>query len=215
MAWSNSKVFQRYLSNRIGNVTAFDYDADTIKVALYNTTTAPDNDVATDVLTGYNGAASQWVVANEVIDSSGGGTDWPAGGLTLLDRKQRFPFYEPFGNYDKKAKVLPHEEALKAYGPRITRAWTYMALNRKLQASAADIMKKAMVDGWEAGIYDPSVLGAPLLTVHDETDHSKPRTKIGEEAMVEAKRLMETGFPELKVPLVCDRSSGRNWGEAS
>ena len=83
MAWSNSKVFQRFLSNRIGNVTAFDYDADTIKVALYNTTTTPDNDVTTDVLTGYNGAASQWVVANEVIDSSGGGTDWPAGGLTL------------------------------------------------------------------------------------------------------------------------------------
>ena len=86
MAWSNSKVFQRYLTNMIGNVTAHDFDADAIKVALYNTTTAPDNDVATDVLTGYNGAASQWVVANEVIDSSGGGTDWPAGGLTLASK---------------------------------------------------------------------------------------------------------------------------------
>lgn len=83
MAWTNSKMFQRWFVNRIGNATAFDYDADTIKVALYNTTTTPDNDVATDVLTGYNGAASQWVIANEVIDSSGGGTDWPAGGLTL------------------------------------------------------------------------------------------------------------------------------------
>lgn len=86
MAWSNSKVFQRYLTNMIGNVTALDFDADTIKAALYGTGITPDNDVATDVLTGYNGAASQWVVAGEVIDSSGGGTDWPAGGVTLASK---------------------------------------------------------------------------------------------------------------------------------
>jgi hypothetical protein len=86
MAWTNSKQFQRFLTNRIGNVTALDYDADTIKAALYNTTTTPDNDVTTDVLTGYNGAASQWVVANEVIDSTGGGTDWPAGGVALAGK---------------------------------------------------------------------------------------------------------------------------------
>jgi hypothetical protein len=86
MAWTNSKQIQRFLTNRIGNVTALDYDADTIKAALYNTTTTPDNDVTTDVLTGYNGAASQWVVANEVIDSTGGGTDWPAGGVALAGK---------------------------------------------------------------------------------------------------------------------------------
>ena len=86
MAWSNSKIFQRYLSNRIGNVTAFDYDADTIKAALYGTSITPDNDVATDVLTGYNGAASQWVTGGEIIDSSGGGTDWPAGGVALAGK---------------------------------------------------------------------------------------------------------------------------------
>jgi hypothetical protein len=83
MAWANSKVFQRYLTNMVGNVLALDYDSDTIKAALYNNSITPDNDVATDVLTGYNGAASQWVTANEVIDSSGGGTDWPAGGVAL------------------------------------------------------------------------------------------------------------------------------------
>jgi hypothetical protein len=86
MAWTNSKQFQRFLTNRIGNVTALDYDADTIKAALYNNTTTPDNDVTTDVLTGYNGAASQWVVANEVIDTTGGGTDWPAGGVALAGK---------------------------------------------------------------------------------------------------------------------------------
>lgn len=83
MAWSDSHTFQRYWVNMIGNVLALDWDADTIKAALYNNSITPDNDVATDVLTGYNGAASQWVTANEVIDTSGGGTDWPAGGVAL------------------------------------------------------------------------------------------------------------------------------------
>ena len=86
MAWSNSKVFQRHLTNMIGNVTAIDYDADTFKAALYNNSITPDNNVTTDVLTGYNGAASQWVTANEVIDTTGGGTDWPAGGVALASK---------------------------------------------------------------------------------------------------------------------------------
>ncbi len=86
MAWADSKVFQRYLVNMIGNVLALDWDSDTIKAALYNNTTAPDNDVATDVLTGYNGSGSQWVTANEVIDTTGGGTDWPAGGVALASK---------------------------------------------------------------------------------------------------------------------------------
>lgn len=83
MAWADSRVFRRFIGNAMNNTTAYDWDTDTVKVALYNNTTAPDNDVTTDVLTGYNGAASQWVTANEVIDSSGGGTDWPAGGKTV------------------------------------------------------------------------------------------------------------------------------------
>lgn len=83
MAWTDSRVFQRYLLNMINNDLAFDYLADTIKVALYNNSITPDNDVDDDVLASYNGAASQWVTANEVIDTTGGGTDWPAGGVAL------------------------------------------------------------------------------------------------------------------------------------
>ena len=83
MAWSNSKVFRRAIQNMCGNAIAMDWDTDSQKAALYNNSITPDNDVTTDVLTGYNGAASQWVTANEVIDTSGGGTDWPAGGVNL------------------------------------------------------------------------------------------------------------------------------------
>lgn len=82
MAWADSKIFQRYLTNMIGNALAFDYDADTIKAALYGNTITPDNDVTTDVLASYNGTASQWVTAGEKTSS----TDWPAGGQTLAGK---------------------------------------------------------------------------------------------------------------------------------
>lgn len=137
--------------------------------------------------------------------------------VTLLNRKQRFPFWEPFGNYGKdKVAALMREPALAKFGPRIQRAGTYMALNRKLQASAADVMKKAMTDGWDASLFAPDALGAPLLTVHDELDLSKPKTERGKNAMIELKRIMEIGFvDQLRIPLVCDRETGPNWGTLS
>lgn len=82
--------------------------------------------------------------------------------------------------------------------------------NRLIQGSAADIMKKAMVDCWEAGIYEVLI---PHLTVHDEMDVSIPRTKEGEEAWKEQQRLMENAV-QLSVPLRVDSHKGRNWAEA-
>jgi hypothetical protein len=83
MAWSNSKMFRFMVGEVFSNNAAYDLSGasvDTFKAALYNNTTTPDQNVATAVLTGYNGAASQWVVANEVTDASG----WPAGGRSLV-----------------------------------------------------------------------------------------------------------------------------------
>jgi len=86
MAWADSRVFRRHIENMVNNDIAYDWVADTVKAALYGTTITPDNDVATDALTQYNGAASQWVTGGEIIDSSGGGTDWPAGGVALASK---------------------------------------------------------------------------------------------------------------------------------
>jgi hypothetical protein len=83
MAWSASAIFREFVTDAIGNAVAYDLSGtgvDTFKAALYNNTTTPDKDSA---LTGYNEATSQWVVANEVIDTSGGGTDWPAAGVAI------------------------------------------------------------------------------------------------------------------------------------
>jgi DNA polymerase I-like protein with 3'-5' exonuclease and polymerase domains len=78
---------------------------------------------------------------------------------TLLGRKCRFHLYEPvtFG----VGKPLPHGEAQKEYGKQIRRAFTYKALNRLIQGSAADQTKKAMLDCYNEGLI-------PMLTVHDE-----------------------------------------------
>jgi len=100
--------------------------------------------------------------------------------LTLLKRRARFPGGE----------------------------FTHKALNRALQGGAADIMKLAMVDIWESGICD--VLGAPLLTVHDELDWSAPKTLEANEALMESKHIMENCF-KLKIPLVAEMELGSDW----
>ena len=63
---------------------------------------------------------------------------------TLLGRLCRFPLWEPnqFGIH----KALPHEQALAEHGPGIKRAYTYKALNKLIQGSAADMTKKAMIE---------------------------------------------------------------------
>lgn len=125
---------------------------------------------------------------------------------TVLGRRRRFPLWEPL---EGKHPALPREAALEKYGARIKRAFTYKALNGVLQGSAADHQKKAMVDLWRSGIC--TILGTPLLTVHDELDWSRPQTPEGGAALLEAKRIIEAAIP-LRVPVVVDRQSGPNWG---
>lgn len=148
---------------------------------------------------------------------------------TILNRRRRFPYWEPRDwnlskqeGMVKKDKELVLEmvkeirkecekngEKVPRYGVR--RAGTYKAFNAVDQGSAADLMKKAMVDCNEAGVFD--VLGPPHLTVHDELDVSVPRTNIGREAFKEMVHIMEQAIP-LKVPVLVDSDLTNNWGEA-
>jgi DNA polymerase I-like protein with 3'-5' exonuclease and polymerase domains len=128
---------------------------------------------------------------------------------TILHRIQRFNLWEPPGNYDRKYQPLPRAQAVAAYGDRVVRAFTYAALNRVLQGSAADLMKKSMVDIFEAGVCNE--LGAPLITVHDELDWSVPRTAGALAAIDAAKRIMETCI-KLRVPILAEREEGSSWG---
>jgi len=85
----------------------------------------------------------------------------------------------------------------------------YSMFNRLIQGSAADFLKKAMYDADKKGLFDILPLH---LTVHDELDISKPKTKEGDEALLELKHTMETPI-KLTVPMKCDIEIGPNWGD--
>lgn len=91
----------------------------------------------------------------------------------------------------------------------------FTALNACLQGSAADVMKKAMVDCYEAGLFAEDACGIPHLTVHDELDWSEQRTERAQKAFIECERVMTTGIEHIKVPLMVEMSTGANWGDCA
>ena len=115
---------------------------------------------------------------------------------TLLGRLCRFHLWEPnqFGIH----KPLQHEAALAEHGPGIKRAYTYKALNKLIQGSAADMTKKAMIDLYKEGI-------TPHIQVHDELDIS-----VSDNAD-KIKEIMEHTV-ELEVTNKVDYEHGNNWG---
>ena len=118
---------------------------------------------------------------------------------TLLGRLCHFHLWEPnqFGVH----KPLPHEAALQEHGPGIKRAFTYKALNKLIQGSAADMIKKAMLDLYNEGII-------PLIQIHDELNIS-----IKDED--EADKVIEImqNAVSLEVPNKVDYETGKHWGE--
>ena len=118
---------------------------------------------------------------------------------SLLGRKCRFDLWEP--NQFVSSRALPREEALHEYGDNIRRAYTYKALNRLIQASAADQTKAAMVAIKNEAGY------TPLVQIHDELAYSVP-------SLEDAKKLckiMEEAV-EMQVPTPADIKIGKNWG---
>jgi DNA polymerase I-like protein with 3'-5' exonuclease and polymerase domains len=119
---------------------------------------------------------------------------------TLLGRKCRFDKWEPttFGMHTP----MTYEEAERNYGRgRIKRAFTYKALNKLIQGSAADMTKKAMLDLYKEGII-------PHIQIHDELD-------ISIESEEQAKKIIEImeNAVTLAVPNKVDFESGDTWGD--
>jgi len=149
---------------------------------------------------------------------------------TLLGRRCRFPKYEPilrgsdWGKYvpaedhermielqemgpylkDEEDKILKDKEGnpKKNYwhGNPARRAFTYKALNKLIQGSAADMTKKAMLELHKEGI-------TPHIQVHDELDISV----INELEAAKIKDIMESAV-DLALPNKVDCETGPNWG---
>ena len=118
---------------------------------------------------------------------------------TLGGRACHFDLWQPvqFGVY----KPLPLEQARKEYDEPLKRAFTYKALNKLIQGSAADMTKKSMVALYENGI-------VPHIQIHDEVDISVESDAKAEEII----QIMESAV-ELKVPNKVDYEAGANWGD--
>ena len=144
---------------------------------------------------------------------------------TLLGRRCRFPKYEPILRGSDWGKYVPAQDEermkeLQEMGPFILdeegkptkeknywynnptrRAFTYKALNKLIQGSAADMTKKAMVELYKEGII-------AHIQIHDELDFSV----MNELEAAKIKDVMENAV-DLEVPNKVDYESGPNWGE--
>jgi len=85
----------------------------------------------------------------------------------------------------------------------------YVMYNRLVQGSAADLMKKAMLEAYKAGIFEILTLH---ITVHDELDVSVPKTKEGIDTFFKLKYIMENCMV-LRVPIIADAELGTNWAD--
>ncbi len=111
---------------------------------------------------------------------------------TLFGRKRRIP------------ELSAKNKNIQAAGERI-------AMNTPIQGTAADIMKKAMIDVWRA-LKKGGFKTKMIMQVHDELIFEVPQEEI-EEVQRLVKEKMEGAYT-LKVPLVVDLAYGKNWTEA-
>ena len=99
---------------------------------------------------------------------------------------------------------------------QVRQAAERVAVNMPIQGTAADILKRAMIDVHRALLERPApatgLRARMILTVHDELLFEVPRAEADEVAAL-VKTHME-GAARLAVPLTVDIGIGDNWNEA-
>ena len=118
---------------------------------------------------------------------------------TIGGRLCHFDLWEPHGFGIKKP--LPHADALREHGPGIKRAFTYKALNKLIQGSAADMTKQSMLSLYREGII-------PHIQIHDELDISVESP----DQIDKIAEIMEAAVT-LEVPNKVDYEEGSCWGD--
>jgi len=139
---------------------------------------------------------------------------------TLLGRRCRFDKWEidefkagvmkPSYNKKEEAETQFKKQWLEKYPeadetkivPRVKRAYTYKALNKLIQGSAADMTKKAMLDLYKEGII-------PHIQIHDELDISVKDDNQAKKII----NIMENAVADIAIPNKVDYESGSNWGD--
>ncbi len=118
---------------------------------------------------------------------------------------QKKGFSETLFGRKRQVPELQHQDKMTQQAGR------RIALNTPIQGSAADLMKKAMIDIWHE-IKKKGLQSKMILQVHDELVFEVP-DKETDEVETLVKERMENVFP-LKAPLKVHLSWGVNWAEA-
>ncbi len=168
-----------------------------------------DKTEAKELFKGYHGALP---FISETMKATSDEAETSGFITTILGRRSRFDLYEPANiSYgEDRLPGLPFELAIAQYGS-VKRAYLHKALNRKLQGSAADLLKTATLACWKSGVF--SVTGVPLLTVHDELDFSDPGTKESAEGFRYIQHVMENSIAA-SIPIRVEVESGPDWGHS-
>ena len=123
---------------------------------------------------------------------------------TIGGRLCRFNKWEPRGFGVKKA--MSYDKAIAEHGPGIQRAFTYKALNKLIQGSAADMTKKALIKLHKKGI-------VPHIQIHDELNISLDHKQVNKKRD-QIKKIMEEAI-SLEIPNRVDFEVGDTWGDIS
>lgn len=101
---------------------------------------------------------------------------------------------------------------IKSRNAGLRKAAERAAINAPMQGTAADIIKRAMinVDGWIRGMEDQSI--RMLMQVHDELVFEIREEKLEEYIAIIKEKM--SAAAELHVPLVVEAGTGDNWDQA-
>lgn len=133
------------------------------------------------------------------------------GGAIFDQFHDNMPFirdtYKAFGD---EARQWGHVKTIGGRVCHLDSGFEHKALNRKLQGSCADWIKRAMLLAYKGGIFDELI---PYLTVHDEKDCGMRKgSPVAKEAARELHQIMCTAY-KLTIPVLAGFETGPSWGE--
>lgn len=145
--------------------------------------------------------------------------DWPKDDVFGLAKKLMEEYFEKIPFVRPTCKKIQDVAEMRGYVKTVSGrrqrkpldGKIYKMINYLIQGSAGDIIKKAIVDAWEQGVWDVLI---PHVMVHDELVFSIPKTREGYEACLKLRDCMVNAY-KLKIPLGVDMEVGPDWGHCN